>query len=127
MNPDDIAGYFGSLGPWWDTAEVAAHLKISDEVLREMIDGDQVLAVVFSDGQPYFPAWQFDGGGVVGGLAEVVAVLRTAFVAPETIVAWFRSEVFHGVSETQIDALRSGRPQEVLRDAHRDADRLLRP
>jgi hypothetical protein len=127
VNPDDVEVYFGSLGPWWDTAAVAAYLDISDEVLRDMIGGDKVLAVVFSEGRPYFPAWQFDGGGVVSGLAEVVAVLRPAFVAPETIVAWFRSEVFCGDLETQIDALRSGRPQEVLRDAHRDAVRLLRP
>jgi hypothetical protein len=127
VKPDDVEAHFRSLGPWWDAASVAAHLNISDEVLRDMTGGDQVLAIVFSDGQPYFPAWQFDGGGVVGGLAEVVAVLRPAFVAPETIVAWFRSEVFHGDSETQIDALRSGRLREVLRDAHRDAVRLLRP
>lgn len=126
MNPNSVEAYFGSLGPWWDAGAVAAHLKISGEVLRDMIGADQILAVVFSDGHPYFPAWQFDGGGVVGGFAEVVAVLRPAFVAPETIAAWFRSEVFHNDSETQIDALRSGRLREVLRDACRDADRLLR-
>lgn len=123
---DDAVDYFQSLGPWWDAQTAAVHLNVSVSDRETMIVRQRVLAVTFADEHPYLPSWQFHDGHAVVGLDEILSILFPAFTGAETVAAWFLSDADDSGALRQIDLLRAGGREQVLRDARSAAERILR-
>jgi len=73
----------------------------------------ELLALRTGSGQVVYPAFQFEGQGLVQGLVEVLEILRAAPISMWTSASWLvsRDPEMDGLSP--IEALRRGRPEEV--------------
>src|SRR5690554_6141659 len=121
----DAVVHFESLGPWRTAESAAMHLRLGIPELQAMIERNELIGVHFADEKLYFPDWQFDDGGVVDGLAEVLLILSPALTAPETCAAWLAATVYEDSSLRYIDLLREGHVREVVDEANRTASRIL--
>jgi hypothetical protein len=110
-------------GPWWGEARVAEALHLTPGELVRARREHRLLAVVFSDAQPYYPARQFvqgaDGGWqVVPGLHETLTALAAGIEDPDTWAAWLAGEFEPGT--TVWEALTAWRTREIVALARRD-------
>lgn len=100
--------------PCLGTGQVCALLGVTRETVRKKVDRKQLLALP-KGGDRVFPAFQFNNGAVIPGLAEVLAALQTEspFVALSFLLSRSR---FLG-NKTAIEALQSGDHEAVLTEA----------
>ena len=100
--------------PLLETGEVCALLGVSRETVRKKVDRKQMLALP-KGGDRVFPAFQFQDGDLLPGLAEVLQALETdsAFVQLGFLLSEDRA--FGGQSAAQLMA--RGEIQPVLSEA----------
>lgn len=79
-----------------------------------------------ADGRPLYPVAQFDGRGLLPGVAEVVAVLGPVAETPWTVAAWLTGSHADLDGRRPLDVLRSGDVVAVVAAARRFAARLAR-
>ena len=100
--------------PCLDAASVCDLLGVSRETIRKKVDRRQLLALPKGSEDRVYPAFQFDGGAVLTGLAAVLAALNTdPFVALSFLLGRHRS--LGNVSA--IESLKAGKTEEVLAEA----------
>ncbi len=100
--------------PVLETGEVCALLGLSRETIRKKVDRKQLLALP-KGGDRVFPAFQFQEGDVLPGLAEVLSVLDTD--SPFVVLAFLLSKnpAFHG--KRACDLLQSSDLEPVMAEA----------
>ncbi|MFN0030348.1 MAG: hypothetical protein ACKV2O_24605 [Acidimicrobiales bacterium] len=111
------------VGPFVRSEGVQARLAITRQAVAAKAARRRLLRTITSDGQHLYPVWQFEGDGVVAGLAEVLSLFPESLVDGWTLAGWLRSPD-PDLGAVPIDALRRGRAIEVLAVA-RDAARAL--
>lgn len=107
------------VGPCYTAAGMADVLGwMEDEVAK---DGEdlRLLVVRTSDDLDLYPAFQLHGRRVVDGLQDVLRVLRTG-TAGRWTWAQFLNVALPG-EQGEVDVLRAGRLEDVLRDARLEA------
>lgn len=119
---DDTA-WRAAIGPALTTAGVARLLRRSEAAVAQDHD---LLALTQRNGRQVYPVVQFDGDRPLPGLADVIAVLRTAVVTPWTIASWLTDTGPDQTTERPIDQLRAGNRDDVLADAQRWAAAVRR-
>lgn len=115
----DVNSWAELVGPCYTTVGMAATLGWTEAEVVRAADGLLLLAVRSSDGGFMYPAFQLHGGRVVDGLHEVLRVLRTG-TASRWTWAQFLNVAIPG-EVRQIENLREGRLEDVLRDARHEA------
>jgi hypothetical protein len=80
------------IGPFLRSEGVQARLGISRQAVAAKAARRRLLRVFTSDGTALFPVWQFDGGSVMPGLAEVLALFPERVVDGWTLAGWLRTE-----------------------------------
>jgi hypothetical protein len=100
--------------PCLETGQVCALLGVTRETIRKKVDRKQLLALP-KGGDRVFPAFQFQEGDTVPGLAKVLEALDTdsPFIALSFLLS--RSPGFG--KRTAIEALRSGTTEVVIAEA----------
>lgn len=121
---DDAANrrWRAQIGPTLTQAAVAELLGMSPQgVSKRAVAGD-LLRLTHRDGRPVYPTFQFDGRGVLGGLATVLSVVGEVDDML-TATAWLTAPkpALDGVSP--VEALRAGRVDAVVDAARRYAAR----
>lgn len=97
----------------WTLQQVARHLSISPEAVRSKCQEGRLIAVEV-DGEARIPRCQFDDGGVIDGLEEVVQAMSAESGWTKLALLYSGTLTGEGANEgeTILAALRSG---------HRDA------
>jgi hypothetical protein len=80
------------IGPFLRSEGVQARLGISRQAVAAKAARRRLLRVFTADRTALFPAWQFDGGSVVPGLADVLALFPERVVDGWTLAGWLRTE-----------------------------------
>jgi len=83
----------------------------------------RLLRTVTADGEHLYPLWQFDGDGLVPGLAEVLAMFPERSVDGWTLAAWLRTPD-PDLGEAPLDALVRGDVERVRAVARSSARAL---
>lgn len=112
------------VGPCYTTASLARTLGWTEAMVSEAVDSLSLLRVTTSDGIDLYPAFQIWDGKPVGGLADVLRVLRTGVDNQWTWAQWLNTPLTdeHGISQpTNVQRLREGQLADVLREAKHDA------
>lgn len=120
---DAASPWAAVVGPCYTAAALARVLGLTEDEIADAGDALRLLALRTSDGVTLYPAFQIQDGEVVAGLAEVLQVLRTGIDSGWTWAQWLNVAVpdNDSVSSRNIDKLRAGFLNVVLRDAERDA------
>ncbi len=120
MNEDGASGGWAEIvGPCHTASSMARALGWTEAQVLQASEDLRLLAVRTSDGVLLYPAFQLFNGRVVGGLQEVLRVLATGTAGHWTWAQFLNVRLAGG--EAQIQGLRAGRLQDVLRDARREA------
>jgi len=119
------AAWDEAIGPFYTSRQARRLLgDISRQALNERTQRRSILRVRTADGIDLYPAFQFDRGGLVRSLPEVLRLFPERIVDGWTLAGWLRAK--HGAlgDSTVIDWLRDGRePEPVLDLARRAAAR----
>lgn len=99
------------IGPGLAQRDVARLLDKSEQAVSK---DARLVRIRNRDGRPTYPVFQFDGRGLVDGVAEVVTVLFPV-VEPLTVAAWLTGTQPGLNTQRPIDALRRGETVEVIR------------
>ncbi|MEJ6553403.1 hypothetical protein PQI51_00010 [Microbacterium esteraromaticum] len=121
-NPD--SPWTGIVGPCYTTASLARTLGWTEAMVSEAVHSLSLLRVTTSDGVDLYPAFQIWDGKPVGGLADVLRVLRTGVDSQWTWAQWLSTPLTDedGVEQpTNVQRLREGQLADVLREAKHDA------
>jgi hypothetical protein len=121
---EDTARYYASLGEWVTAQAVMDYWQITAGTLREWRETNRVLGAKFNDGSFYYPAAQFQDGGPVRGLSDVLAVLSRGYRADATRIAWFAGRAYIGEEVTRWDLLREGEKSLLMEWASEDVARI---
>lgn len=122
MTVDEQASPWASIvGPCYTVASMARALGWTEARIVEAGKNLRLLALETSDGVTLYPAFQLHQGKVVEGLSQVLAVLQTGTASRWTWAQWLNTALPDEDPPRNIDALRAGHLDEVLRDAERDA------
>jgi hypothetical protein len=108
-------------GPWTDLPAVCEYLNVTADEVQRMVDQRRLLGCEFRDNKLYFPTRQFMNHGVVNGLSDVLDALAAGIDSPQVWATWMAALPEDGVSAWEL--LRTGRLQDVLVEARRDASR----
>ena len=113
-----------AVGPFYDTAGVAAVLGVSVSAVRGRRIRSSLLSMQTGSGSTVYPTWQFQDGHVVLGLGlgRVLRSLRGIDVGRWTLAAWLRSPDVELGGRTPMDCLRAGDQDPVLLGASRASD-----
>lgn len=111
------------VGPFIRTDGVQARLGISRRAIDAEVARRHLLRTITADGEHLFPLWQFDGAGLVDGLAEVVSLFSESSVDGWTVAAWLRTPD-PVLDEPPIDALARGERERVHEVARAAAQSL---
>ncbi len=111
------------VGPFLRSAGVQARLGISRQAVAAKAARRRLLRTITADGEHLYPLWQFDGGGIVPGLAEVLAMFPERAVDGWTLAGWLRTPD-PDLDEAPLDALSRGEVARV-RAVARTAARAL--
>lgn len=84
-----IADYMAMLDTSLTTAQAAKHLKVDSSRIRQRLRERSLYGIEY-DGERRLPLFQFKGGKVIPGLAEVLAVLPGQ-LSPLDVAEWFLS------------------------------------
>ncbi len=100
--------------PVLETGEVCALLGVSRETIRKKVDRNQLLALP-KGADRVFPAFQFEDGDILPGMAEVLAALNSD--SPFVVLSFLlsKSPAFGGKSAWEL--LKSGEVELVLAEA----------
>lgn len=109
------------IGPCYTTTSLARTLGWTEAKVTEAGETLRLLALETVDGVTLYPAFQLHDGQVVEGLSEVLAVLQSGTASRWTWAQWLNTAIPDDDPPRNIDALRAGRLDEVLRDAGHDA------
>lgn len=112
------------VGPCYTTASLVRTLGWTEAMASEAVDSLSLLRVTTSDGVDLYPAFQIWDGKPVGGLADVLRVLRTGVDNQWTWAQWLNTPLTDedGVEQpTNVQRLREGQLADVLREAMHDA------
>lgn len=108
------------LGPFHDTASVAAWRGVTRQAIAKASTKGDLLGLKIGDGSRIFPSFQFGPSGApLPHLREVLALLDPDRIDPWGSALWLNtaSDVFGGT--TAAEALRDGRSAAVLGAARR--------
>jgi hypothetical protein len=103
------------IGPFQRTDGVQARLGITRQAVAAKAARRRLLRVFTSDGVALFPVWQFDGGRVTDGLAEVLALFPEDAVDGWTLAGWLCTE------DPELEAV----PMELIRAGEGEVVRLV--
>lgn len=112
------------VGPCYTASSLARALDWTEAAVIEAADSFTLLRLTTDDGAELYPVFQLWDGKPVGGLADVLRVLRTGVDAPWTWAQWLNTRLTdeEGVEQpANIQRLREGRLADVLLDAGHDA------
>lgn len=101
------------VGPFTRSEGVQARLGISRQAVAAKAARRRLLRVVTADGVHLYPIWQFDGGGVVEGLPEVLSLFPEDAVDGWTLAGWLRT-MEPELGEAPLDALARGETAKVV-------------
>lgn len=79
------------VGPFLRSDGVQARLRISRQAVAAKAARRRLLRTITADGEHLYPLWQFDRGGVIPGLAEVLAMFPEPAVDGWTLAGWLRT------------------------------------
>lgn len=111
------------VGPAMTQQDVAGLLGKTEQAVSK---DPRLVRLRTAEGRPIYPVVQFDGRGVLPGVAEVVAVLGPVAVTPWTVAAWLTGSHAELDDRRPVDVLRSGEVAAVVGAARRFAARLAR-
>lgn len=111
------------VGPCYLDSSLIRLFHWSREELSVAVKALDVLELVTDDGLRLYPAFQFDDGRPVHGLAAVLRVLRAGVNSPWTWAQWLNTPLDHDgvIQPANIDRLRAGQLDDVLLEARNDA------
>lgn len=120
MSADDISTTWAQIvGPCYTALGMADALGWTEHQVIQAGEDLRLLAMRTSDDLVVYPAFQLHDGRVVDGLQDVLRILRTG-TAGRWTWAQFLNVTLPG-ERAQIEILREGRLDEVLRDARNEA------
>lgn len=111
------------VGPFVRTQGVRARLGITRQAVAAKAARRRLLRTVTAEGEHLYPLWQFDGDGLVPGLAEVLAMFPERSVDGWTLAAWLRTPD-PDLGEAPLDALVRGDVERVRAVARSSARAL---
>lgn len=111
------------VGPFTRSEGVQRRLRISRQAVASKAARRRLLRVITVEDEHVYPVWQFDGGKLIAGLAEVLALFPESAVDGWTLAAWLRSDD-PDLGEPPLDALARGELDRV-RAVARTAARTL--
>lgn len=111
------------VGPFVRSEGVQTRLGISRQAVAAKAARRRLLRTITVDGEHLYPLWQFDRGGLVAGLAEILAMFPERAVDGWTLAGWLRTPDPE-LSEAPLDALERGELDRV-RAVARAAARAL--
>lgn len=79
------------VGPFLRSEGVQARLQISRQAVAAKAARRRLLRTITADGDHLYPLWQFEGAGLVPGLAEILPLFPEPQVDGWTLAAWFRT------------------------------------
>lgn len=79
------------VGPFLRSEGVRARLGISRQAVAAKAARRRLLRTVTADGEHLYPLWQFGRGGLVPGLAEILATFPERAVDGWTLAGWLRT------------------------------------
>lgn len=79
------------VGPFLRSGGVQARLKITRQAVAAKAARRRLLRTITVDGEHVYPLWQFEGDGLVTGLADVLALFPERAVDGWTLAAWLRT------------------------------------
>ncbi|MEJ7583208.1 MAG: hypothetical protein WKF43_03795 [Acidimicrobiales bacterium] len=95
------------VGPFLRSEGVQARLGISRQAVAAKSGRRRLLRTITADGEHLYPMWQFDRGGLVPGLAEILALFPEPALDGWTLAAWLRTPDPE-LDEPPLDALTRG-------------------
>ncbi len=112
---DDATRWQEHLGPCFDVNGVREVLGAPGQPVSKQAVSQRrgLLALTTGSGRVVYPAFQFDGHGVVAGLAEVLELLPADLVSRWTVASWLVSDDTE-VGAAPISLLLAGRERPVL-------------
>lgn len=120
MTADDRSPTWAKIaGPCYTASGMADTVGWTDDQVIQAGEDLRLLAMRTSDDVVVYPAFQLHDGRVVDGLQDVLRILRTG-TAGRWTWAQFLNVPLHG-ERAQIEILREGRLDKVLRDARNEA------
>ena len=122
---DDSVRWQEHLGPCFDASGVREILGAPGRPVSKQAVSQRrgLLALTTGSGRVVYPAFQFDGHGVVAGLAEVLELLPADLVSRWTVASWLVSDDAD-LGATPIAVLLTGRLRPVVEAASRWATAL---
>jgi hypothetical protein len=122
-SPDDPNPWAKIIGQCYTAASLARTLGWTEAKVDEAAESLALLRMTTSDGVQLFPAFQIWDAKPVGGLADVLRVLRSGVDAPWTWAQWLNTPTTDEdgvVQPTNIERLREGQLADVLVEAQHD-------
>jgi hypothetical protein len=102
------------IGPFTNEEGVQARLGISRQAVASEAARRRLLRVVTSDGAQLYPRWQFDGGGLLDGLLDVLQLFPSEqAVDGWTLAGWLQAPD-PDLGEAPFNALARGEVDRVL-------------
>jgi hypothetical protein len=122
---DDATRWQEHLGPCFDVNGVREVLGAPGRPVSKQAVSQRrgLLALATGSGRVVYPAFQFDGHGVVAGLAEVLELLPADLVSRWTVASWLVSDDID-IGSAPISLLLAGRQRPVLEAASQWAEAL---
>ena len=111
------------VGPFLRSEGVQARLGISRQAVAAKAARRRLLRTITADGEHLYPLWQFDRGGLVPGLADILALFPEGAVDGWTLAGWLRTPD-PDLDEPPLDALVRGEQNRVRVAAHTAASAL---
>lgn len=111
------------VGPFLRSEGVQARLGITRQAVAAKAARRRLLRTITTDGEHLYPVWQFVDGGMVEGLAEVLALFPERAVDGWTLAGWLRT-ADPDLGEPPFDAVCRGAIERV-RAVARTAARAL--
>lgn len=111
------------VGPFLRSDGVQSRLGISRQAVAAKAARRRLLRTITADGEYLYPLWQFDRGGLLAGLAEILAMFPEQAVDGWTLAGWLRTPD-PDLGEAPLEVLVRGEIDRV-RAAARSAARAL--
>jgi small subunit ribosomal protein S19 len=97
-------------GPFYDTATLTSWLGITRQALNKRVHAGRLIGCMTSDRVQLYPVWQFtDGGDLLPGLADVLAVLWSGTHDGWTIALWLVTQVEELGGQSTVEWLIDGK------------------
>lgn len=111
------------VGPFLRSQGVEARLGITRQGVAARAARRGLLRVVTADGVHLYPAWQFEDGGLLPGLGDVLTLFAEDAVDGWTLAGWLRTRDPE-LGEAPLDTLRRGDVARLLAAARSAATAL---